>query len=116
MAELSKETEQQVMEFQQLQGQLQMVVMQKSQLKAQADEMDSALEGLKTAQGKVYRSAGMVLVESTKAELTKEFAEKKESMLVRMQALGKQEEKVRQRLIELRGKIEAATKGMKGAG
>ncbi len=114
MAEISKETEQHVIEFQQLQGQLQMVIMQRSQLKGQADEVEGALETLKKAQGKVYRSTGLVLVEAAKDELTKELGEKKDTILVRVQVLAKQEEKLRSRLVELKAKIDAATKGMKG--
>ena len=78
--------------------------------------VEGALEELKKASGKVYKSTGAILLESNKDSLAKELAEKKETMLVRSQVLGKQEEKLRSKLMELKGKIEAATKGMKGAG
>lgn len=116
MAEIPKETEQQVLEFQQAQGQLQMVMMQKGQVRMQLDEIGGALEELKKAEGKVYKSTGSILLESDKDSLSKELGEKKETLLVRVQVLAKQEEKLRSRLVELKGKIEAATKGMKGAG
>ncbi len=116
MADVSKETEQQVLEFQQAQNQLQMIVMQKGQVRMQVEELEGALEELKKASGKVYKSTGAILLESNKDSLAKELAEKKETMLVRSQVLGKQEEKLRSKLMELKGKIEAATKGMKGAG
>ena len=116
MAEISKETEQHVIEFQQLQGQLQMVIMQRSQLKGQADEVEGALETLKKAQGKVYRSTGLVLVEAAKDELTKELGEKKDTILVRVQVLAKQEEKLRSIVLDSQKKLQERMKEYGKAG
>lgn len=116
MAEIPKETEQHILEFQQAQGQLQLVMAQKAQVRVQLDDLEGALAELEKAHGKVYKSTGSILLESGKEALGKELGEKKETLLVRSQVLGKQEEKLRTRLTELRGKIEAAAKDIKGAG
>lgn len=116
MSELPEGLEAKVVEFQGLQEQLQLVASQKMQVKMQVEEIDSALEALKTAQGKVFKSAGMLIVESDKATLSKELEEKKESLSLRLQVVAKQEEKVRKRLLELKSEIESASKGMKPQG
>jgi prefoldin beta subunit len=80
-------------------------------LNTRRNRFTATLEELKKASGKVYKSTGAILLESDKDSLAKELAEKKETMLVRSQVLGKQEEKLRSRLTELKGKIEPRRRG-----
>ena len=115
MPELPKETEQMISEFQQLQAQFQLIVVQGQQTQAQMDEIEEALEQLKSASGKIYKASGPLLMESNKDAVAKELKERKESLAVRHSMLGKQEEKLKTRLNELRSKIEAAAKGLGAA-
>lgn len=110
MAEMSKELNEQVSEFYSLQTQMQFVQYQKQQYKMQLDDTNMALDELQKSEGEVYKSAGIIMIKSSKEDATKDLNEKKEVIGVRMGSLGKQEEKVRERLEELRGKIEGATK------
>jgi len=103
---LSKETEQQIAEFQGLQGQLQSVMIQKQQVQTQVDELAQASEELKSAKGAVFRSAGTLLIQSTREEAEKDVAEKKELYSVRANALSRQEERLKARLTELKQKLE----------
>ena len=110
MAEITKEVQEQVSEFYSLQTQMQFVQYQKQQYKMQLDETSMALDELRKSEGEVYKSAGIVMIKSTKDEATKDLNEKKEVLNVRLGSLGKQEERVRERLEELQKKIEGATK------
>ncbi|MDD5317261.1 MAG: prefoldin subunit beta [Candidatus ainarchaeum sp.] len=116
MAELPPEIESKLAEFQGSQEQLQLVSAQKMQVKMQLDEVDAAAEALKGATGKVFKSVGMLVLESDRETVSRELAERKEALSVRAQVLGKQEERLRKRLLELRSEIESATKGMKPSG
>jgi prefoldin beta subunit len=92
--------------YQITQQQLQLVLLQKQQLKIQGEEMDSALEELKkiTEKEKVYKIVGPILIEVNKDEIVKELNEKKETLNSRLEILEKQEERLRKNLVEL-GKI-----------
>jgi len=113
--DIPKEVEHDINEFQTAQNQLQMIMVQKQQVKMQLGEIDDALEELKGKSGKVFKSIGAVLVESTAEDVTKELNERRETMKVRVGVLGKQEEKLRSKLIELKSKIEKAAGAMGAA-
>ena len=89
--DIPKEVEHDINEFQTVQNQLQMIMVQKQQVKMQLGEIDDALEELKGKSGKVFKSIGAVLVESTAEDVTKELSERRETMKVRVGVLGKQE-------------------------
>ncbi len=110
MTKISKEIEDKINEFQTLQGQLQMVVAQRQQSKAQNDEMQDALKKLETVTGKVYRFSGTLFLESTKDDAKKDIEERVEVFTVRDSALSKQEERVKKRLEELKKEIESAAR------
>ena len=110
MNELPPEIEKKLMEFQSVQEQLQMIASQRMQFKMQQDETEAALTELKTAKGRVFKSAGMIIIESDKDALTKELEEKKETLGVRFQAVSKQEDKLRKQLLDLRSELETAAK------
>lgn len=106
--DIPKEVEHDINEFQTAQNQLQMIMVQKQQIKMQLEEVDEALEELKGKTGKIFKSIGSVLVESSSEDVVKELNEREETMKVRVGVLGKQEEKLRGRLVELKSKIEKA--------
>jgi prefoldin beta subunit len=110
MADAQADLEQQVSEFYSLQAQLQFVMYQKQQYKVQLEDVDNAMRELARTDGEVYKSAGIIMVKSTKEDAKKELEEKTEITNVRMGSLTKQETLVRDRLEELKKKIEAATK------
>ena len=113
--DIPKEVEHDINEFQTVQNQLQMIMVQKQQVKMQLEEIDDALVELKGKSGKVFKSIGAILVESTSEDVVKELNDRKETMKVRVSVLGKQEEKLRNKLIELKSKIEKAAGAMGAA-
>ncbi len=108
-----QELEKSLIDYQNLERQLQSTVLQKSQLQFQANEINVASEELKKATGDVYKSIGSVMVKSSKEDAEKDLKERKELAEIRMNALAKQEEKLRLHLETLQQKLEEKMKGLK---
>ncbi len=109
-----QELEKSLIEYQNLERQLQSIVLQKSQLQFQTNEINVAFEELKKVSGDVYKSIGSVMVKSSKDDAEKDLKERKELAEIRMNAMIKQEEKLRAHLDVLQKKLEEKMKAMKG--
>lgn len=116
--QLSEGQKKDLMELQALQQQLQIVLMQKQQLLLQQTELDKAQGEVEKASGQMYRFAGSILVAKDKASLEKELKEEKESADMRVNSLGKQEKKLKDRFEELRRNLEKSfpKQGLGGEG
>jgi prefoldin beta subunit len=106
--ELPADFQEQLARLQQLQQTLQMIVAQKQQIELELADMDKALEelGKLSEDAQVYKSVGAVLVRKDKASVTKDLAERKELLNVRMSVLSKQEERTREKLKEIQQQIQ----------
>jgi prefoldin beta subunit len=102
----------QLARYEQLQQNLQAILVQKQQVDLEATEVGKALEELRKASDSdaVYKSAGNILVRAKKDELIKELDERKELSSTRSAVLAKQEQRVRESVKELEGKIQEALK------
>lgn len=112
---MDKQTEKEIIDFQNLQQQLQIIVMQRQQLAMQSAEMQKSLEEVKSSDGALYRFVGTVIVPKKKAALEAELKAEKETLDNRQSLMQKQEEKLRERYDMLRKKIEAELKKEKQA-
>ena len=108
------ELEKSLMEYQNLERQLQTIVLQKHQLQLQLNEVNMAQEELKKTKGEVYKSIGSVMMKSSKDDAEKDLKEKKDLTNIRISTLGKQEEKLRGHMQILQAKLEERLKGLKG--
>lgn len=110
---LPPEAQQSIIQMQAFQQQYQTLNMQREALSMQKIESEKALEELKKTKDKedVFKIVGSILVKSTKAELTKELGEKKETTELRLKSLEKQEERIREKLEEIQKKLEEYLKG-----
>lgn len=113
MENLSPQLRHQLAQFQQAQQQAQVLVRQKQQLELLMRETERALEELGKLQegAAVYKTVGTILVKSEREELKKSLSEQKDTLDLRIKTLGRQEERVVQRLREMREKLEGALKG-----
>ena len=84
-----------IMEYENLEKQLEVVLIQKHQLQLQQNEIKHATEGLKKAKGEVYHSIGSLMLQSNKEEAEKDLKERSELIEVKLNALSKQEGKLR---------------------
>lgn len=105
--------QEQVGRLQQLQQNLQSIMLQKQHLESEHLETERALELLQKASDDdvVYKTAGSILVKSTKTILVSELQEKKELANTRLTVLTKQEVRVKENLKEAETKIREMLKG-----
>jgi prefoldin beta subunit len=113
--ELPPQIQEQLVRLQQLQQTLQSVVTQKQQLELELNETDKALSELdkSTDETPVYKSVGSILVKSNRQALLGDLKERKELLTTRVTVLGKQEERTRERLKEVQGKLQERLQGPK---
>ena len=104
------ETEKIIADLQMQNQQLQTIMIQKQTLVLQNREIEKALEELETSGEDVYKQVGPILVKSTKEELKKELGEKKEENDLKVNMMAKQEEKVKEKMIEGQEKIRSLHK------
>jgi prefoldin beta subunit len=99
--------QEQVGRLQQLQQNLQSIMLQKQHLESEHLETERALELLQKASDDdtVYKTAGSILVKSTKSALVSELGEKKELANTRLTVLTKQEVRIKENLKEAETKI-----------
>lgn len=105
--------QEQVARLQQLQQNLQSIMYQKQHLESEQLETERALEvlGKTNDADTVYKSAGSILVKSTKSTLISELEEKKELANTRLTVLTKQETRIKENLKEAETKIKEMLKG-----
>ena len=84
-----------LIEYENMEKQLEMLLIQKHQLQLQINEIKHALEQLGKSQGTVYRSVGSVMMLSDKDDAKKDLSERQELIDVKLNAISKQEEKLR---------------------
>lgn len=109
--------QEQVARLQNLQQNLQSIMGQKQHLEMEQIETERALEVLKKAADTdaVYKSAGPLLIKSTKQNLITELEEKKELSNTRVTVLSKQEVRIKENLKEVEDKIKTMLQSQAGS-
>jgi prefoldin beta subunit len=108
ISRLPPQVQQRLLRLQQLQQTLQGVLTQKQQLELQLTDVEQALSELEklTDSAVIYKSIGSLLVKSEKAKVTTELNERKELLNMRINVLGKQEERLRTQVKGLQEKLQ----------
>ena len=114
MGELPPQVQNMLAQLQQVQQQLQMVVTQKVQLENSLKETESAIQEVEKVSDDtpIFKTVGTVLVKTNKEQILKELKEKKDTFEIRIKALERQEEKLRERLQDLQKKIRTMLGGV----
>ena len=109
--DLNEEMQAKVMQFQQLQQQIQMLASQKYQLDMQNAEIEKTLEELAKVEkdAPLYRSIGSLLVKHDDREgIVKDLEEQKETLGVRIKTLERQEKALREQHQKLQEELTSA--------
>jgi len=108
ISSLPPQVQQRLLRLQQLQQTLQGVLTQKQQLELELTEVEQALSELEKLADTavIYKSVGSLLVKSEKAKVTTELNERKELLNMRINVLGKQEERLRTQGKDLQEKLQ----------
>lgn len=105
-----EEMNRELLEYENMEKQLEVVLIQKHQLQIQLNEVRHALDELKRAKGEVYRSVGSIIMHTTKEAAEADLKEKLEIVEVKINAIGKQEEKLRSTVVESQKKLQERMK------
>ncbi|MCD6434916.1 MAG: prefoldin subunit beta [Clostridiales bacterium] len=105
MAELNKETQEDLAQLQVLQQRIQLLVSQKQVLQQRVNEIDDALKEIKESKKPIYKLVGEALIEKDKKELEEELKKEKETINIRIQSLETQEKKNQEKTKELQERI-----------
>lgn len=108
ISKLPPRVQQRLLRLQQLQQTLQTVLTQKQQLELELSEVEQALSELEklTNAAIIYKSIGSLLVKSKKTKVATELNERKDLLNMRINVLGKQEERLRSQLKDLQTKLQ----------
>ncbi|MBI5228166.1 prefoldin subunit [Candidatus Micrarchaeota archaeon] len=99
-----------LIEYENLEKQLELILIQKHQLQLQSNESKHALEELKKATGEIYRTVGSVMMHTTKDVAEKDLKEKTELIEIKLNAIAKQEEKLRGIVMDSQKKLQEKMK------
>ena len=105
-----------LIEYENMEKQLEVLLIQKHQLQIQLNEIKHALEELKKAKGEVYRSVGSILMHTTREEADADLKERNELIEVKLNAISKQEEKLRSTVMETQKRLQERMKEYGKAG
>lgn len=109
MNNISPQLQNQIVQFQQLQQQLQAVSSQKIQMESQLKEIRKAIEELDKASGDIYRNVGSLMIKVDKKEALKmELEESVEMLEVRIKSMDRQEKNLCEKYSEMQTSIKTA--------
>ena len=108
--DMPQNVQEQLNQFQQVQQQAQSIAMQKQTVSLQINEAKKALDELsKTSDDQeVYKTAGPLLIKTTKDETESELKDNIEMLEIRQKTIEKQEKRISSRLEELQASLQAA--------
>jgi prefoldin beta subunit len=108
ISRLPPQIQQRLLRLQQLQQTLQGIMTQKQQLELQLTEVEQAIIELEKMgeTAVIYKSIGALLVKSEKTKVTTELKEREELLKMRVDILGKQEERLRIQVKDLQEKLQ----------
>ncbi len=98
--QISKQTEQKLMQLQLLEQSVQNVLLQKQQFSGQLLEIENALKEVQRVEH-AYKIVGNIMVLTKQSDLIEDLNQKKELLTLRIQSLEKQEKKIREKAQQL---------------
>jgi prefoldin beta subunit len=101
---MSSNQEEQIGQLQLMEQNITNLISQKQQFQTQLMEIESALEELKSTD-KTYKIIGNIMVAKKKEDLKKDLEEKKEMLNIRIKAIEKQENDIREKAEAIQKKV-----------
>lgn len=101
---MDKKTQEKIQALQLLEQNMQSFLMQKQQFQSQLVEIESALSELGKSK-EAYKIVGNIMVSSDKESLEKELKEKQETFGIRIKAIEKQENSIKDRAKKLQEEV-----------
>lgn len=115
--ELPQDVQKDIVNFQALQNQLNIVQTQLAQIDAELRSISEAISALEGSEDEfAYKAVGPILVRERKSVLLAELKDRKETLEVKKQSLAKKSKQIEAKLLELKRKIEAALANLQKVG
>jgi len=108
--QISKQTEQKLMQLQILEQSIQNLLLQKQQFSGQLLEMENAFKEIQRVEH-AYKIVGNIMVLAKQSDLVEDITQKKELLTLRIQSLEKQEKKIREKAQQLQEEVMQKLKG-----
>jgi prefoldin beta subunit len=105
MKEIDEETARKIQEMQVLEQNLQNILLQKQAFNIEMNETINALEELKKTKDEVYKIVGQIMIKTNKKDMETELEKRKELIKLRIKALEKQENFLKEQLDKKREEI-----------
>lgn len=108
--QIPPQVQNQLAQLQQVQQQAQSLTIQKSQMETLHKESELALEELENVSEDtvIYRTVGDLYIKADKIETINKLKEKIETLSLRIQSIGRQEERISKRFNQLQEQIQQA--------
>jgi prefoldin beta subunit len=106
--EIPAEIQNRIIQYKQIEQQLQILLQQKFQFELQVKEIEQALEALKDIKedAPIYKSVGALLIRANnKTEIIDELNNAKESITLKLSSIKKQEEKLKEKYESLQKQL-----------
>ena len=94
-----------IQNLQLLEQNIQNLMMQKQAFNFEAAETVNALSELKYSKGEVFKIVGSIMIKSEKKDMEKDLSKKKDLIELRIKNIDKQEESLKQKLLEMKEEI-----------
>ena len=115
--ELPQDVQKDIVNFQALQNQLNIIQTQLAQIDAELRSISEAISALEGSEDEfAYKAVGSILVRERKSVLLAELKDRKETLEVKKQSLAKKSKQIETKLIELKKKIETALANLQKVG
>ena len=106
-----EELNRELVEYENMEKQLELLLIQKHQLQIQSNEIKHALEELKRSTGEVYRSIGSIMIHTSRDAAEADLKERDELIEVKLNAMSKQEDKLRVTVMDTQKRLQERMKG-----
>ncbi len=114
---MPQDVQKDIVNFQALQNQLNIVQTQLAQIDAELRSISEAISALEGSEDEfAYKAVGPILVRERKSVLLAELKDRKETLEVKKQSLAKKSKQIEAKLLELKRKIEAALANLQKVG
>ena len=112
--EISKDTREKIEQLQLLEQNLQTFSSQKQNFQSQLLESENASKELENSNGKIYKIAGNIMIESTKEKIQEDLKSQKELLELRLKNIKKQEDALKEKAESIQKEVMKEFEGKDG--
>jgi prefoldin beta subunit len=105
MDKLNQDLQEKIQQLQMMEQSMQQILMQKQAFQFELNETESALAEVKKTKDEVFKMVGQIMLKANKEDVEKELSGKKDILNLRVKAIEKQENSIKQDSDKLREEV-----------